>query len=148
MCLSDWSKMYVGKQGYPTISFNFVVDSNVRCQSISDPFPDARNEKTMVRFDPFIKMLQCDPRFSQQPWNLNSHATEKTVVSTRRGLYMMCDGGYHKWSETISGVNIARDEKFAAFSVHLQSHRKDVECFFGRLKKRFVFCRRPRCSKT
>ena len=53
-------------------------------------------------------------------------------------MYLICDNGYLRWPTSIfpyTHVDIASTEGY--FSSNLESVRKDVECTFGILKKRW-----------
>ena len=64
----------------------------------------------------------------------NGNQTEQT------GAYFVCDGGYHKWKELIAPFKNQIDGSAESkWSKNLESVRKDVECTFGILKKRFLF---------
>ena len=55
-----------------------------------------------------------------------------------RGAYLICDNGYLRWPTSIcpcSGVENSSLEGY--LSTNLESVRKDVECTFGILKKRW-----------
>ena len=53
------------------------------------------------------------------------------------GLYLICDGGYHKWRMMQCPNKNASAEGAKRFSQRLESVRKDAECTFGILKKRW-----------
>ena len=60
------------------------------------------------------------------------------------GLYFICDGGYYYWQELIAPYkHRMHGSKLASWSKNLESVRKDVECTFGILKKRFLFLKNP-----
>ena len=55
-----------------------------------------------------------------------------------KGVYLICDGGYLRWPTLIcpiNGASLGTVEGY--FSENLESVRKDVECVFGILKKRW-----------
>ena len=57
-------------------------------------------------------------------------------VQMTRGVYLICNNGYHRWPISIcpfKGESVASRNGF--FSTNLESVRKDVECTFGILKK-------------
>ena len=65
---------------------------------------------------------------------------EGTLVK-KKGVYYLCDGGYHKWTCMINPMKhtSCRDDRL--WSEWVESTRKDVECVFGILKGRFRFLR-------
>ena len=133
-CPWQMKHLHTGKEGYPTIAFNVVCDSTTRVQSISRAFHGKVNDKTLVRCDDFVSRLRSDPEYKRLAFDLG----EKDGVKKQwLGAYIMCDGGYHQWRETISGLKGTADPDEASFAARLESVRKDVEALFGRVKKRF-----------
>jgi hypothetical protein len=51
--------------------------------------------------------------------------------------YYLTDGIYHSWPVFMKGVPVPQQEKHRFFSMKQASMRKDVECTFSLLKKRF-----------
>jgi hypothetical protein len=51
--------------------------------------------------------------------------------------YYLADGIYPSWPVFVKGVPVPQQEKHRFFSMKQASVRKDVECDFGLLKKRF-----------
>jgi hypothetical protein len=51
--------------------------------------------------------------------------------------YYLTDGIYPSWSVFVKGVSVPQQEKHRFFSMKQASMRKDVECIFNLLKKRF-----------
>jgi hypothetical protein len=54
-----------------------------------------------------------------------------------KGLYLICDGGYHKWRVMQCPNKHTSEESAVLFSQRLESVRKDAECTFRILKKRW-----------
>ena len=54
-----------------------------------------------------------------------------------RGVWVLTDNGYLPWSVTMPPSKYPTSTKELRWSQWLESMRKDVECFFGILKKRF-----------
>ena len=63
---------FKGKEGYPTVAFNVIVDSSARCQSISSAFPGCKNDETLVRSDAFVNMLRSNPRYYDGEFQVRS----------------------------------------------------------------------------
>jgi hypothetical protein len=51
--------------------------------------------------------------------------------------YYLADGIYPSWPVFVKGVHVSQQEKHQFFSMKQASVRKDMECAFGLLKKRF-----------
>ena len=58
-------------------------------------------------------------------------------------IYLVADGGYLHWPEIICGFPYSTDPFQYKFTDWVASVRKDVECFFGILKIRFQYFKRP-----
>ena len=93
---------YTGKEGFPTIVYNVCVSHAGEMFSVSDGFPGATNDKTVVRFDPGITALREDKLFTEFQYYLRGSGLMK-------GAYSICDGGYHRWPETICGFKHSGD---------------------------------------
>lgn len=62
----------------------------------------------------------------------------------QKGAYYLCDGGYHAWQQLVAPYkNQYEGSQSSIWSAHMDSIRKDVECTFGILKKRFLFLKNP-----
>ena len=60
-----------------------------------------------------------------------------------KGLYAIVDGGYHEWRCLMAPLKQTLEADAAEWSKRLESVRKNVECTFGILKKRFRILRLP-----
>ena len=58
-----------------------------------------------------------------------------------KGVYYICDGGYHKWTCMINPMKHTSVRSDRLWSEWLESTKKDVECTFGSLKSRWRFLR-------
>ena len=103
-------------------------------------FPGARNDKTVVMSDTFMHLLKTDPRYVEYEYEVYGENGER---HTMKGLHSLCDGGYHRWVTTICGYKHPEDYAMKAWSKLCESTRKDVECVFGILKKRFRILKCP-----
>jgi hypothetical protein len=142
-CPQNLVQQFKGKEGYPTVAFNVVADSTRRVQSVTPAFQGTRNDKTMVRADTFVTQLRSDETRTGFTFSLRSDMEDKHKLEDFQGAYVICDGGYHQWRETISGAKSCLCTKLAGLSTLLESQRKEVECMFGILKKRFRILRIP-----
>ena len=61
-----------------------------------------------------------------------------------KGAYYVCDGGYHAWYELVAPYkNQLEGSQLSKWSSNMESVRKDVECTYGILKKRFLYLKNP-----
>ena len=62
----------------------------------------------------------------------------------QKGVYFICDRRYHFWPTLIPPYKDQLEgSSMMEWSKHLESSRKDIECVFGILKKRFLFLKHP-----
>ena len=123
-----------GKAGFPTLAFQCITDFNRRVIGIFGPQFGTRNDKEIVKVDPNVHRIRTG-WFKDVLW---SYYTSAGRIEKERGAYLICDNGYHRWPISISpyaNADCASLEGY--FSTNLESIRKDVECTFGILKKRW-----------
>ena len=108
--------------------------------SVTKAFPGSYNDKTIVRYDDMIRALRTDAMYRDFEYVLHDGDGAEHV---HRGLYAINDGGYHRWKTTISGFPHSVDPFEQRFTERLESVRKDVECVFGIMKKRWRVLRLP-----
>ena len=124
-----------GKHEYPTKAFQVVVDHTSKVLSVCPGMPGTYNDKTIVKYDDFVLSLSKDSLFHDYKW---SYYVNEGQVCVERGVYCIVDGGYVQQPHVMSAFHTTSDDDQIAWSKMLGSLRKDVECFFGRLKKRFT----------
>ena len=133
-CPAGDSNRAKGKEGYPTVAFEVISDFDRRILAISSIQFGTRNDKHIVKIDKAVAEIR-DGWYSTVNWNFkDSKGRDKTAV----GVYLICDGGYLRWPMLIcpyASAGVATLEGY--FSSNLESVRKDVECVFGILKKRW-----------
>jgi len=60
-----------------------------------------------------------------------------------KGVFLLCDGGYHKWLQLQCPLKHTSKLGHTLWSCQLESVRKDIECTFGILKVRFRVLQHP-----
>mgnify|MGYP006160651087 FL=1 len=123
-----------GKGGYPSLAFQCITDFNRRILAVYGPQFGTRKDKEIVKDDPNVHFVQTG-WYKDVLWN---YYTAEGRVEQDRGAYLICDNGYLRWPTSIcpyAGCENSSLEGF--FSTNLESVRKDVECTFGILKKRW-----------
>lgn len=104
-------------------------------------FPGTQNDKTIARTDKMIQAAKNDPLFTEYMFKL--HALNGDIVRCQ-GAYGIVDGGYHRWRSLQCAFKHAVLRTLAwAWSRWFGSTRKDAECLFGSLKRRFRILRDP-----
>ena len=94
----------------------------------------SRNDKHVVKLDENVDHIR-------KGWYKNvswKHFDREGRECGSRGLYLICDGGYLRWPCLICPFkHESCSTQKGYFSSNLESVRKDVECTFGILKKRW-----------
>eukprot|EP00048_Salpingoeca_helianthica_P004626 m.79311 g.79311 ORF g.79311 m.79311 type:complete len:485 (+) comp13277_c0_seq2:185-1639(+) len=127
--------LYTGKEKHPTIAFNVIVNHRREIMSVSNGFPGATNDKTIVRFDDTVTQIRTGNFFPSLEYQL--HSADGSLI-TCKGPWLLVDGGYHRWRCLQGPDSTACGLDSRTFSAWAESIRKDSECTFGILKKRWV----------
>ncbi|KAI2511223.1 Plant transposon protein [Fragilaria crotonensis] len=138
MCPVQYTNMHKGKEGYTSIAYEVICTSRKFIQSVSAGHPGARNDKHIVRTDNSVmSLLDGNGWLNSQSWETKDRRG-RTKVS--KGLYLICDGGYHRWPCLMFPVKSgAVGSPLSKWAGMMESVRKDIECVFGILKKRFHY---------
>ena len=142
ICPPEWSNCPAGnynrakgKEGYPSIVFQCIIDYNHRILAVYGPQFGTRNDKEIVKLDPNVKKIRFR-WFSKIWWH---YYTEAGRVSREKGVYLICDNGYLRWPQLICLYTV--DEpchtEAGVFASNIESVQKDVKYMFGILKKRW-----------
>jgi hypothetical protein len=123
-----------GKAGYPTLAFECITDFRRRIIGIFGPQFGTRNDKEIVKMDLNVHLLRTG-WYKDVRW---SYYNKHGVIQEDRGTYFICDNGYHRWPTSICPYERVDSSTLEGyFSTNLEGVRKDVECTFGILKKRW-----------
>ena len=135
---AEQATRYIGKEGFPTISYEVVCTHSTRVLGITRGHAGALNDIQISGRDPFVAKLRRGV-YAAMGWTL------RTVHGwvMRTGLYLISDNGYQTWSCYMMPFTLASSPKEERWKARIESVRKDVECFFGRLKHRFRCLRVP-----
>lgn len=136
-CPSMWSSAFKnGKHNYASIAYEMTVDHSKRFQSTTIGHYGTTSDKTIVKFDGFVTEVRYEKLFTDAVFKLQV-ANNKWI--SEKGVYLLVDGGYHKWRIMQCPLKHTSDEDKSRWSEFAESVRKDVECSFGILKKRYQF---------
>ena len=106
---------------------------------MSTACPGSWNDKSKVRFDRFVTKVR-DGEYKNIEFKVQSSSG---VWETVKGVYLIVDGGYHRWRVLQCPLKHSSNKKECLHSRWLESVRKDVECAFGILKTRFRCIKLP-----
>ena len=93
-CQAGCRFYHVGKEGFPTRSYEVVVDATKRVRACTPGFPGANNDKSISRHDFAIHTLRTSLLYTGFIFMLKTGVMTSAACT---GLYFICDGGYHKW---------------------------------------------------
>ena len=143
-CRSGMQALCTGKEKVPTLVFEVACTHTKRILSCSQWFFGTYNDKTISKYDPVIKYLNSDACKEIQWTALDEDENGKVVERKEKGAYFLCDGGYHLWDTLIPPYKDQLEGScMMEWSKHVESSRKDIECVFGILKRRFLFLKHP-----
>jgi Plant transposon protein len=124
----------LGKHNYASIASEMTVDHSKRFQASTIGHYGTTSDKTIVKFDGYVTKVRFEKLFTETQFKIQI-AESKWIIE--RGVYLLVDGGYRKWRIMICSLKHTVEEDKARWSEFAESVRKDVECSFGILKKRY-----------
>jgi hypothetical protein len=89
------------------------------------------NDKTTVKFDPFLERLQNGEYDDMLQFELLNKESSSGIKGFK-GAYVIVDNGYLDWSTTVPPIKNSYVWDEINYSKWLESLRKDVECTFVR----------------
>ena len=134
-----------GKEGYPTLAYNVICDHSGRAQAIMPGSYGTINDKTIVKSVLAVESVRRDPLFTEYQYELHKKNGDRTMM---QGAYLIVDGGYVRWKCLQCGLRSSSDDDYIDWRRRMESVRKDIECYFGRLKQRFKILKIPNLFKS
>ncbi|KAL7530316.1 hypothetical protein ACHAXR_004880 [Thalassiosira sp. AJA248-18] len=126
-----------GKEGFPTLAFKVVSGfADRQVMGVSSVQFGTRNDKHkhIVRLDKNVAMIR-DGWYKDVEW---TYYDKEGNLRRAVGIYLIVDGGNLRWPILICPWKHAHEWTAEGyFSSNIESVLKDVECFFGILKKRW-----------
>ena len=139
-CPRSYAIMCTGKSGKPTLGYSMTCSHARRIYHCSHGFAGSKNDKTISKFEALLEAVSSEPLYTEATWTCFQADGQ---VLNRKGVYLICDGGYHKWYHMICGLKNTASLAHTLWSCQMESVRKDVECLYGILKMRFAILTRP-----
>jgi hypothetical protein len=133
-CPVELTNFCKGKEGYPTVAFQVVVNHSRKIMSVGELFYGGHNDKTLNRFDEFVIQISEKSLFDDEEFIIIAPDGIEIKV---RGLYFISDNGYTKEAHFMMPSKYFMSTKEMYWSEWMESVRKDVECTFGIIKSRF-----------
>ena len=137
-CPTQYTNVYTGMEGFHSIAYEVICTSRKFIQSVTVGHPGTRNDKHIVRTDDnVLELLYGNGWLNSKNWQC---CGPEGQTRTFRGVYLICNRGYHCWPCLISPYkNNVPGSPTMRWSKNLESVRKDIENVFGILKVRFKF---------
>jgi hypothetical protein len=128
-CNASLTTLAKGKEGFPTVVFQLVVNHRRRILHSTGGFLGATNDKTIARFDEYMMALRgCTALASNFKFKLfRANGTQEQHV----GAYILTDNGYHRWRVLQSPVAHPATAAESLWTENVESIRKDVGAFFA-----------------
>jgi len=129
------ANLYTGKEKYPTVGYEVVVDHHKKILYVSRGFPGSASDKEIIKTDDYVqevrkkKILYDDVTFELKDAQGNPRVWQ--------GAWFITDNGYAKWRILQAPLKHCRNYDEHKWSERLESVRKNIECTFGILKVRF-----------
>ena len=133
-CPVNGQNDYIGKEGFPTVAYEVIVDHNRRILFATKGFPGSNNDKTICSCDAFVHGLRTRKLYNDVDFEIEMNDGTRRLV---RQVYLICDGGYPNEPIFINPFGSRWLPSEVYWSEWLESVRKDVECTFGILKGRW-----------
>lgn len=154
MCPKADALRFTGKDKVPTVAYNVICTHDGRVISVAGGAAGRMNDKFLARVDQAIEELRVHELYRGI---VTEVFTSSGGIKLRRGVCLAADGGYHRWPIFLMVPGIATSDEelrcvknishrraltcvvcrcFVRMKKLLESIRKDVECLFGRVKKR------------
>lgn len=141
LCCPSWA--FHNHKGFklamPSRNYNATVTHWKQILGTTCGHPVTWNDKTLIIFDELIQGVHEGKLMNKQEFKLFELNKEGIVEEvTYQGAWFIVDNGYLNWSTTVPPMKHPISYEEIRFSEWLESMRKDVECTFGILKKRFT----------
>ena len=137
MCKKGKRFACIGKEGFPTLVFQVIVDHYRRVLHVSQHFYGATPDKVICKNDLF-SLGAIHGSMQHIEYDLFNASGETYKC---RGGYLITDAGYIDHIVFIDPDKHRLHRDQVIWSEWLESVRKDVECLFGILKQRWRFFR-------
>jgi hypothetical protein len=142
-CNAGMRSLCCGKEKVPTLVFEVVCSHTKRILHVSKWFGGTVSDKTIAKIDPAMDLVK--QKYKSCTWK-SLYVDEDGIEKEKNhvGYYYICDGGYHLWETLIPPYKhqIEGSDEMS-WSHNIEAIRKDIECVFGILKKRFLFLKNP-----
>ena len=144
-CAYRLRQMHLGfKLPYPCRAYNLTANHRRYIMHTTSGHPSRWNDKTLQQFDTLMVQLQSGELLGDLTFELYDRNDEGEVIKVKyNGGWLIVDNGYTKCPTCIPPLKHTFSRKAERWSQWMESMRKDVECTFGILKKRWRILKHP-----
>jgi hypothetical protein len=144
-CPADMFHSCNGKNGVTTLAFEVVGTHEKKILHVSQAFWGTINDMNISQIDEVFFMLKGKGKFANHPLSkLEWYSCDAEGNETKNyGAWLLCDGGYHDWPCLACPFKDQPPGPVRNWSKSVESTRKDIECIFGILKKKFLILKNP-----
>lgn len=122
-----------GKDKCATLGFLAAVNHNRKFYYVSGAHPGARNDINLCNMDPVLVKAKADALYADKTFSVKLQDGTHSI----KGMWTINDCGMPRWRCMQQPLKWDVRPNVARWSKRFESVRKDVECAFGILKKRF-----------
>ena len=123
------------------MAYNVICDHSGRALALMPGAYGTINDKTSFRSDEAVETVKTGNLFKNFRYQV--YRPDGTSFFTS-GAYLIVDGGYLRWNCLQCGLKHSRDENYVLWRRRIESVWKDIEYYFGCMKKqRFKVLRTP-----
>lgn len=141
-CPSDMSNICSGKEKYPALGFQVIVNHMRKIFHVSRYFYGSATDISMAYWDPVTRCFlegNLGALSKELEENVFKTVDLNLLVTNWKGCYLITDQGYLKRSIFVDTSTYSYAKNHVMWGEWLESVRKDVECTIGILKSRFRF---------
>jgi hypothetical protein len=102
-CPHNFRITCTGKSGKPTLSYSLSCSHQRKIYHVSAGFAGSKNDKHISKLDSFITAVGSESIYRNFEWTMD---VTETTTEQRKGVFFICDGGYHKWPHMICGLKV------------------------------------------
>ena len=102
-CPNNFKVSCTGKSGHPTMAYSVTSDHARKILFCSPGFMGTKNDKHISKLDSFITAVKELEIYRGFEWTMD---VSETSTEERKGVFLICDGGYHKWRHMICGLKV------------------------------------------
>ena len=126
------------KLNVPARTYNITVNHKRQILGSTDGHPGTWNDKKLVLYYTIIKNAHNGEYDDKHEFSLFEYDEYGAVIEIKyKGVWFVVDNGYLAWSCTQPPIKDPVSYEGLRLSSWLESMRKDVECKFGKIKRRF-----------